>query len=90
MGGRGGRCSEGEKACESSEIEQGEPKSRRFVPAEGQRRAGPGLNREDGESGLMQGFRLSSQSREGAMVSASTPHPNPSHKHRESPVSQQR
>lgn len=40
MGGRGGCCSEDEKAREKSEIEQGEPKSRRFVPAEGQ--TGPG------------------------------------------------
>ena len=77
MGGRERCCSEDEKAWENSEIEQREPKSRRFVPAEGQRRAGPGLNREGGESVLMQGFRLSSQSREGAMVSASTPHPTP-------------
>ena len=90
VGGRERCCSEDVKAWENSEIEQGEPKSRRFVPAEGQRRAGPGLNREGGESVLMQGFRLSSQSRDGAMVSASTPHPTTSRKHRESSASQQR
>ena len=83
MGGRGGCCSEDENAPENSEIEQGEPRSRRFVPAEGQRPAGPGLDREGGESGLTQGFRPSLQSREGAMVSASTPRPTLSGKQRE-------